>query len=128
MNPGKFISGIFSVYDSTQARDFKDSDRYPIAFEVIFRNDAAGQEFATKLQIAVRKFAPERAVLYHVEGMAEDRARSMDCFFSDADTFRWVLNESLPGIGINHDERGILPKMTLIEEAQDIVADLVLER
>ena len=128
MKPGHFCLCIFAAYASAEAREFKDSDRYPIAFEVIFRNNAAGQEFATKLQIAVRKFAPEKAVLYHVDGTTEDRARSMDCFFSDADTFRWVLNEALLGMGINHDERGILPKMTLIEEAQDIMAEPVLQR
>ena len=122
MEQGKFITGIFSVYDSTQARDFTENDRYPLAFEAIFRNDAVGREFAIKLQTAMKNLPSGKGILFHLEGEAEDGARSADCFFSDADTFRRVLNESLAGVGINHDERGILPKMTLINEAQGIVA------
>lgn len=127
MNQGKFITGIFSVYDSTEARDFKDCERFPIGFEAIFRNDAIGQEFAANIQAAMERLPPEKGVMYYVEGAAEDSARGVDCFFSDADTFRRVLNEALPRIGIFHEERGVLPKILLIEEAKGVVAATSLQ-
>lgn len=128
MDQGKFVTGIFSVYDSAVAQDFKDSNSYPIGFEAIFRNDAVGREFALNIQVAMTKLSPEKGVLYRIEGTPEESARGADCFFRDADTLRQVLNEALPGIAIQHEERGVLPKIALIEEAQDLVATPALHR
>ena len=122
MDQIKFLTGIFSVYDSATARDFKDSERYPLGLEAIFTNDAVGRQFAANLQKVMAKLHPENGVLYRIEGAEESGARSADCFFSDVDTLRHVLHEALPGIGIFHEERGVLPKFALIEEARDIVA------
>lgn len=127
MDQSKFITGIFSVYDSAQARDFKDCDRFPIGFEAIFRNDAIGQEFAANIQAAMERLPPEKGMMYSIDGTAGDSARGADCFFSDVDTFRRVLNEALPRIGIFHEEMGVLPKMMLIEEAKGVVTDMALQ-
>lgn len=128
MDQGKFVTGIFSVYDSAVAQDFKDSNRYPIGFEAIFRNDAVGREFALNIQVAMTKLSPEKGILYRIEGTSGESARGADCFFRDADTLRQVLNEALPGIAIQHEERGILPKIALIEEARELVATPALRR
>lgn len=128
MNRDRFISGIFSVYDSSRAENFEDSDRYPIGFEAIFHNDKIGQEFAANLAKAIHKLSPERGVLYNLEGEPTDKARQADCFFKDIDALRQVLNESLAGIAIHHEERGVLPKFVLIEDARDLVAAPVVSR
>jgi hypothetical protein len=126
MDQIKFLTGIFSVYDSATARDFKGSERYPLGFEAIFTNDAVGREFATNLQTVMERLRPQNGVLFRIEGAADASARSADCFFSDADTLRHVLHEALPGIGIFHEERGVLPKFALIEEARCIMASPML--
>lgn len=123
----KFVSGIFSVYKSERAKDFREAERYPIGLEAIFRNDAAGLEFAANLQAAMKSMPPERGLLYHIEGDAGDVARHADCFFKDVDALRRALNESLPNMALYHEEqKGVLPKNALIDQARRLTAEIVL--
>ena len=122
MDKSKFLSGIFSVYQSKKARNFRDSERYPIGFEAIFRNDAVGQEFAHNIQITMRKITDGKGLLFHIEGESDHSARHVDCFFKDVDTLRRVLTEALPGIALYHEDKGVLPKTMLIDQAKRMVS------
>lgn len=123
----KLVSGIFSVYKSERAMDFRGSGGYPIGLEAIFRNDEAGREFAANLQAAMKSMSPERGLLYHIEGDAGDVARHADCFFKDVDSLRRALNEALSDMTLYHEEqRGVLPKNALIDQARRLTAGLSL--
>lgn len=116
------ISGVFSVYGAEKARDFADCERYPIGFEAVFRNDASGREFAENIQSVMKKMPQERGILFHIEGVESDTARGVDCFFKDVDSFRKVLNEAMPNMVMFHeDEKRILPKMQVLDQAKRLV-------
>lgn len=125
MDQGKFLSGVFSVYNSAEAGSFAQSERYPIGFEAIFRNDVAGMGFAHKLEQSMRIPCSEKALIL-LKGEADDSLREAACFFRDVDTFRQFLQEALAGISLYHEERGVLPKFALIDEARELVAEPAL--
>jgi hypothetical protein len=90
MDQGKFLSGVFSVYNSAEAGSFAQSERYPIGFEAIFRNDVAGMGFTHRLEQSMRLLCPEKAVII-LKGEVDDSLREAACFFRDVDTFRQFL-------------------------------------
>lgn len=119
----KCVSGIFSVYQSREAKDFADAKNYPIGFEAIFTNDKTGRDFAARFDHAVKKCSGG-AVLFKMDGVESDVARGIDCFFTSADVLRRVLNESLPDAAFFHQEtEQVIPKLVLVEQAKKIQSE-----
>ena len=119
----RFITGIFSVYDSEQALHFTDSENYPLGLELIFNNDATGRAFAQRLDGVFSSLPAEKALIYQKQGGGSEPVCAYDCFFSDTDTLRRVLAESLEGIGMYHEEEEkVIPRTALLDEARNIIA------
>lgn len=123
MNEARFLTGIFSVYDSEQALHFTDSESYPLGLELIFNNDATGKAFAQRLDGVFASLPAEKATLYQKQGGGSDPVCAYDCFFGDTDTLRRALAESLDGIGMYHQEaQKVIPRTALVDEARTIMA------
>lgn len=123
MHQGNFVSGIFSVYDSSQALDFSEHEQYPIGVELIFTNDDAGKRCADKLSKVFATLSESSGTIYRTHGKETDPVRGFDCFVKDTDALRRVFAETFDGVGIYHreDER-VIPRMELLDEAKRIVA------
>ena len=123
----KVVSGTTQVYQSSEASGFPEPDRYPIAWELIFTNDAAGKEFAANLEKAFAALPRRRGYIMDFQGNPDDIARCVECVFRDKDTFRKILNESLPDIAIyDEQECTIIPKLEMIERANELTQKAVL--
>lgn len=123
MNEAKFLTGIFSVYDSERALDFNDSENYPIGLELIFTNDTTGKEFAQCFHKALAALPEEKGITYRVQGGNADPVRGYDCFFRDTDSLRRALADSFDGIGMYHEEeQRVIPRTALIDQARKIMA------
>ena len=127
MNRAKYIQGIVSVYDSTLARDFQNSSAYPVGLELIYHNDATGKKFTRRLLDVFRTVLPESGIIYKVQGNPSEPIIGIDCFFRDAASLGVVLDRSLGGIGIYHEERqNVISKSALVNQAHAVCHDFCL--
>ncbi|GEM_PF-2222238 len=117
----KVISAVTQVYDSSEAKGFAESEQYPIAWEIIFVNDAVGKEFADNAVIALTKTPKEKACLLGFEGDALESARCFECAFKDRDSFRQFLKASMPNLVIYDEQQSkVIPKQILLDNAREI--------
>lgn len=119
----KAVQGITSIYDSSEAKSFEQSANYPIAWEVLFVNNAEGKEFALKANEAFKNLPKDKGLIMDFQGDPNDVARCLECAFSNKDAFRKVLNEVLDGVSFYHEEeRKIIPKMNMLNDAGKILS------
>lgn len=123
MHQANFVSGIFSVYDSSQALDFTNHEQYPIGVELIFTNDETGKKCADKLSKVFVMLPESSGTIYRTHGKENDPVRGFDCFVKDTDTLRRVFAETFDGVGLYHqEEERVIPRMELLGEAQKIIS------
>ncbi len=119
----KVIYGTTEVYDSSDARGFTESENYPIAWEIIFVNDAVGKEFAANANMAFSKLPKEKGYLLNFEGEDSEATRCLECVFKDKSTLRQFLNESMPDITIYDEHKNkVIPKQKLLDKAKEITS------
>lgn len=123
MKKMKTVQGETKVYDSKEAEGFKQVSEYPIAWEFMYINDAAGKRFTNQLLTAINQLPKELGQLLELHFEASDVARCTECVFASKDAFRKVLNESLKGITI-YDEKqeSTKTKVQLLDDAGKIIA------
>lgn len=118
----KVIYAVTQVYDSSEAKSFRESEQYPIAWEIIFDNDAVGKEFAENVIAALTKTPKEKACLIGFEGYSSESARCFECAFKDRDSFRQFLNASMQNLTIYDEQQSkVIPKQMLLDKAREVV-------
>lgn len=123
----RVISGTTQVYHSSEAKGFEESDRYPIAWELIFINDAAGKQLTANVEKAFASLPREKGYIMDFQGGENDVARSVECVFRDKDAFRKILNESLPDMAIYDEQEGkVIPKLEMVERAKALTQEAAL--
>lgn len=123
----RVISGTTQVYHSSEAKAFGESDRYPIAWELIFTNDAAGKQLTANVEKAFASLPREKGYIMDFQGGANDVARCVECVFRDKDTFRKILNESLPDMVIYDEQEGkVISKLEMVERATALSQEAAL--
>lgn len=119
----RFVTGIFSVYKSEHALDFKRSNAYPVGLELIFRNDAPGRDFAQKLKKAFAALPEKDGLLFREQKDNAESTIGFDCFFKNTDALRKVLSPALDGIGLYHeDEERVISRTELFDQARRVVS------
>lgn len=93
------------VYDSAEAEGFQDSNRLPIAWEIIFLNDRIGKIFAANAAKAFAGMLQENGRILDLIGEPEDKARSLECVFKNRAQLQKALNEMLPNIVIYDEQK-----------------------
>lgn len=117
----KVVSGATQVYDSSEAKGFAESEQFPIAWEIIFVNDATGEEFAANAIIALAKLPKEKGRLLNFQGEDTETARCLECVFKDRSNFRQFLNDSMPNMTIyDEQEKKVVPKQKLLDKAREL--------
>ncbi len=122
MNNTKTIQGQSNVYDSSEAKGFKQSKNYPIAWEIIFLNDDTGKEFALNTEKSFSQLPKEQGYIVGLSDDANAPIRCLDCVFKNKDAFRKILNETLKGITI-YDEiaEKVTPKTKMLQNAGKVL-------
>lgn len=119
----RVIYAVTQVYDSSEAKGFLESEQYPIAWEIIFANDAVGKEFSENALAALTNTSKEKACLLGFEGDSSESARCFECAFKDRDSFRQFLNESLSNLTIYDEQKNkVVPKQKLLDKAREIAS------
>lgn len=127
MDDVRVISGTTQAYHSSEAKGFGESDRYPIAWELIFTNDATGKQFAANIEKAFASLPREKGYILDFQGGVNDVARCVECVFRDRDTFRKILNESLPDMAIYDEHEGkVISKLEMVERATALSQEATL--
>ena len=112
---------VCEVYDSSKATGFEESDKYPIAWEVIFRNDNAGKQLIENLYSAFEQLPKVRGKVIGLDGEHSDIARCLECVFDNEHSFKQILNKSLNGLTLfDENTNRFYPKHQLIDEAKNI--------
>lgn len=124
MNSTKTIQGQTVIYDSALAKDFKQSENYPIAWEIIFLNDNTGKEFALNAQEAFSQLPKEQGYIVSFSDDHTAPIRCLDCVFKSKDAFRKILNESLQDITL-YDEisNKVIPKTKMLQNAGKVLSN-----
>lgn len=119
----KVIYGSTEVYDSSDARGFTESENYPIAWEIIFVNDAVGKEFAANANKAFAKLPKEKGYLLNFEGEDSEATRCLECVFKNKVALQQFMNESMADIAIYDEQKNkIVPKQKLLDKAKGITS------
>ena len=128
MNSIEMVYCVSEVYDSSKANEFTDFEKYPIAWEVIFRNDKAGKQLVENVYAAMEQFPKEHGYVLGLDGEQTDIARCLECVFKDEHSFNRLLNKALNGIALyDEDKKQIIPRQELVDNAKNIgtVVELV---
>jgi len=113
------VSCITEVYDSAEAEDFDYSDAYPIAWEIIYRNDTGGKELTAKVWEVMEDMEEGQGVIMQWQGKSDDSARSVELAFFSFETFRKAVHAILKNIRLHNDADGqLITKHNLIGQAR----------
>ncbi len=127
--PVKYVDGVATVYNSQEAQDFKDSDKYPVALELIFKNDKSGKELAANLNQAFSHLPKSRGYLLPQECTPDDPTRCFEGVFKDAASLGKVLNSAFGNeiAFVDEQKKAVVPRFELVEEAKAIAAGKAFE-
>lgn len=118
MDDIKVISGTTSVYKSSKIKDFQQTESFPLAWEIILRNDKEGRSFARDLENIFLKFPKEKGLLLDTELDSTEPVRCMECVFKDRDSFKQVINQAFKNRSFIDEEKGkLIPKLKLFDAA-----------
>ena len=122
--PVKYVDGIATVYNSQEAKDFKDTEKYPIAFELTFINSQAGKQLASNLTQAFSELPKSRGYLLPQECTPDDPTRCFEGVFKDATSLGKVLNTAFGNeiAFVDEQKKAVVPRFELVEEAKAIAA------
>lgn len=105
------LHGITNVYASTEARGFNDSGNYPLAWEVVALNNAAGKSFVRKIGTAFNRLNREEGYVLNLDTGEEEPIFSLGCVFRDKAAFLKVVSRCMPDTVI-YDENRKAPVFT----------------
>jgi len=127
MTAPQTISGVTQVYPGSKAKGFDQAGQYPIAWEIMYRNDEAGQAFADDVLKAIHALPAGKGVVMQLDGKAGDSARCLDCAFRDRDSFRQVVNAAFRD-RLFYDEVAdrLVPKQRLLDAAAKIPCGMAM--
>ena len=126
MNPIKTITGVTEVYDSSQTKGFEQAERYPIAWELIYINDAAGQKFTGQLLQTLRELPQEKGYRLMPDDEPLEKMNCVECVFDSIDSFRKVVNQAFNGFALyDYQQEKITPKQMLVDTAGKIMEQKV---
>lgn len=118
----KAVTGVTEVYDSREAQGFEQAAEYPIAWEIMYRNDSGGQVFARQLQEALNALPSGKAMPMAQEEAGSEAARSAEIAFADLDSFRQVVHAAFNGLTLcDEQQRSVIPRQQLIDTARPFV-------
>ncbi|MEM6359634.1 MAG: hypothetical protein AAF731_06060 [Bacteroidota bacterium] len=117
------VSGTTTVYDTHQMKEpLAQADDYPIAWEIVFRNDRQGKDFAAALTESFRELPKEKGFVLDTEIPINEPVRCIECVFKDKDSFRRVLNQVFKDRSFVDELTGkVIPKIQLLNDATKLV-------
>jgi len=123
----KTMQGVTNIYDSSELKDFNHSANFPIAWEVIFANNDAGKEFTEQFNETLKTLSKDKYQLIDVQGTSSDMARSIECAFTDSQTFQKVVHGAMKDIIFySEEEKRIQPKQNMIDSAKELSKNISL--
>ena len=127
MDKIQVVTGVTNVYHSHETKGFQEADRYPIAWEFMFRNDEAGRAFALRLQASFARLPRAKGYILNLDGKDSDAARCVECVFQDQHSFRKILNELLADMVIYDEQQSqVIPKQEMADKARSLKRKTVL--
>jgi len=118
------VSCVSNVYDSSEAKGFTQAEDYPIAWEIIYRNDESGKAFTAKVQDVMHELSDQEGIIMATQGEYSDVARSVELAFASADAFRKATHLILKDIRLHQEQDGkLLTKHHLVQDAQSVVQE-----
>jgi len=118
------VSCVSSVYDSAKAKDFSHPDTYPIAWEIIYRNDESGKALTAKVHEVMEELDDKDGMIMAMQGEHSDVARSVELSFASADAFSKAVRSILKDIRLHQEQDGkLITKHQLIQNARSVVQE-----
>ncbi|MBR9919543.1 MAG: hypothetical protein GYB31_01810 [Bacteroidetes bacterium] len=106
MNQLDMVYCVSEVYDSSKAAGFAESEKYPIAWEVMFRNDNAGKQLIENIYSAFEQLPKERGQVIGLDG---------------EHSFKQILNKALNGLALfDENANQVVPRQQLVDIAKSI--------
>jgi len=118
------VSCVSNVYDSSEAKGFPQAEDYPVAWEIIYRNDESGKVFTSKVQDVMHALSDQDGIIMATQGEYSDVARSIELVFASADAFRKATHSILKDIRLHQEQDGrLITKHQLIQDARAVVQE-----
>jgi len=118
------VSCVSNVYDSSKAKGFTQAEDYPVAWEVIYRNDDSGKAFTSKVQDLMHELSDQEGIIMAAQGEHSDMARSIELAFASADAFQKAARSILKDIRLHQEQDGkLITKHQLGQAARMIVQE-----
>ena len=113
------VSCITEVYNSSEAQGFDLSKSYPVAWEIIYRNDAGGRKLTDTVYEVMQQMNEAEGIIMQLQGKETDIARSAELAFSTSAAFGKAVHAVLKNIHLHNDGDGqLITKYKLIEDGR----------